>query len=422
MNIMLSIIVGFVYMLALYFAIFWVFTFIENQKNFRSEARKKRIHDYPMVSVIIPCYNDEATIADSMGSVLSLKYPKDKLQLIVVNDGSTDSSGRIIDAVIKDNPDRDIKVITQANQGKAAALNNALAVSKGEFFACLDADSFVEKHALERMIIKYKESGNDLVIITPSMKVRNPRNLLQKFQRVEYINSVFIQRLMGYIDCIYVAPGPFSLYKKDVIVRLGGFAEKNLTEDQEIAYRVQSRHYKIRQCHDAYVYTEAPSTIKELYRQRNRWFKGSLYNAFKYRKMLMNKEYGDFGMFQMPYNILNYLLAMFALFLVWTLMVWPFLRQVYDLYLVRFDIMPYLKDLRFSFNLLEFDIQMMYLAYAILAIALAIFYFSHKYANERIREYGVIYLIPYFFGYYILISAITTIVCIELLLGKRQKW
>jgi cellulose synthase/poly-beta-1,6-N-acetylglucosamine synthase-like glycosyltransferase len=357
-----------------------------------------------------------------MRSVLAMDYPRDRLELIAVNDGSTDGSGKLIRQVKKENPSREIDIIDQPNLGKARALNNALKIAKGEFFACLDADSFVDMHALKRMVAKYQEFGDDLVILTPSMKVKSPKNLLQKFQRVEYINSVFIQRLMGYIDCIYVAPGPFSLYRKEVIQGLGGFEEQNLTEDQEIAYRVQSKHYKIRQCHDAYVYTEAPATVKELYNQRNRWFKGSLYNAFKYRKMLMNKEYGDFGVFQMPYNILNYVLAMFALFLVWTLTIWPALRHLYNFYLVRFDIWPYLKDLDFSFNLLEMDLRMMYLAYAVLAIAIFIFIVSHKFANERVREYGVVYLIPYFLGYYVLISAITAIVFFELIFGKRQKW
>ena len=99
------------------------------------------------------------------------------------------------------------------------------------------------------------------------------------------MTAMLLIKLMGYIDSNYIAPGPFSVYKTSVIKNLGGFDETNLTEDQEIAYRVQKKHLKIRQCPTAEVYTVAPGSIRTLYRQRNRWFKGTLQNLFKYKSL-----------------------------------------------------------------------------------------------------------------------------------------
>ena len=135
-------------------------------------------------------------------------------------------------------------------------------IAKGEFFACLDADSYVEKDTLTKMLVLYeKENDPDLTIVTPAMKVKKPKNLIQKLQRVEYILTLFVSRLMSRLDCIYVAPGPFSLYRKKTIIDMGGFEVGNLTEDQEIAYRAQKHQYKIKQCYNAYVYTIAPKTL-----------------------------------------------------------------------------------------------------------------------------------------------------------------
>jgi biofilm PGA synthesis N-glycosyltransferase PgaC len=414
---MMKVIVAVVYLLTLYLAIFWIYTLLEKNRALNRESRKRRSGIYPFVTVIIPCFNKVDTVKECIESVFKLDYPSDKIELIVVDDGSTDGSSSVIEHVIGQTTPIPVHLIKQRNYGKAKSLNNALKLAKGEFFACLDADSFVDRAALNRMVCKYQEFDDELVILTPSMKIRSPKNLLQKMQRAEYINSVFLQRLMGHVDCIYVAPGPFSLYRTDVITRLGGFAENNLTEDQEIAYRVQEKHYKIRQCHDV-----APATIGDFYRQRNRWFKGTLHNLFKYRKMMFNTEYGDFGVFQMPFNILVYILGMFALMMVWVFMIWPAIRQLNDLYLVNFDIWPYLKDLDFSFNWLALDMNMLVLAYIMLGLAIFIFIISHKLANEKVKEYGLLYLFPYFFAYYILISVISTIVFIEVLIGRKQKW
>ena len=424
MNTVLSIILWLTYLLSLYFSIFWFIVFLDQRTNFKNQDKKKaKLKKCPFVSVLIPAFNEEEVIKETIKSVLDLDYPKDKLEIIVINDGSTDNTKQEVEGLIDKYKDRNIILINQENQGKAASLNNALKIARGEFFSCLDADSFVDKDTLKKMLALYESNDSDLTIVTPALKVAKPYSLIQKFQRLEYIVAMFVARLMSYLDCIYVAPGPFSLYRTEIIRKLGGFDAGNLTEDQEIAYRVQKHHYKIKQCHDAYVHTIAPRNIQELYRQRNRWYKGSLINIVKYRKLMWNRRYGDFGIMQMSINLLVFLLCSTALFFLAYFLVWPFFKNIYNLYLIGFDIIPYLRDIMdFDLSILSMNIPIIMIISFLFIISIMIFYLAHRNANERIRKYGILYLIPYYLVYYLILSFMAVVIIVQVAIGKKQKW
>ena len=422
MSFSIDILIWTVYFVSLYFSVFWLLTFLETT-HLLKKPRATALKNYPHVSILIPAHNEEDCVERSVLSTINLDYPKDTYEIIVIDDGSTDTTYKKVQTLCKEHPETTIRLIRQRKQGKASALNHALQIAKGEFFACLDADSMVDRKALKEMLKTFEAHDEQLAIVTPCMRVEHPTTILQKFQRVEYILAIFIQHLMGYIDCIYVAPGPFSVYRTEVIRHLGGFEQGNLTEDQEIAYRVQKYHYQLKQCPTATVYTRAPHDIKGLYKQRNRWFKGSLTNLIKYRKLFFNARYGDFGLFQMPLNLLNFVLSVCSLILVAYFFVMPCITFLRHLILIRFDITPYLREtFTFSFNILSLDLGKIFMWYILLSITLLLFYNAHRAIKVRIREYGVWYLIPYFFMYYILLSCIAFIVMIELAVGKKQRW
>jgi len=425
MNTFGSIVLWSSYVVSLYFTIFWFIVFLDAKPKFSEEEKEKRkITNFPKVSVLIPGYNEENTIKKTIMSVLNLDYPKNKLQVIVINDGSKDNTQRVVEGIISKNKDREILLINQHNQGKAASLNNALKVANGKFFACLDADSTVERKTLKKMLYVYEKGRKDLVIVTPAMKVEKPKTLIQKLQWLEYLVAMFITRLMSHLDCVYVAPGPFSLYRTKVVNEIGGFSEDNLTEDMEIAYRVQSHNYKIKQCFDAYVHTKAPDNFRELFKQRNRWFKGGILNVLLYRKMFMNKKFGDFGLVQMSINTFNFFLAVSAISFFFYYAIWPILDNIYNLWLVRFDFWPILKSyfMNLNFNILNINITATFILWSLFAIIFAIFIISHKNANEGVKKHGFLYMLPYFFFYYIGLSFIALIVIAELIVGKKQKW
>lgn len=422
MNFTVEILLWITYLGLLYILVFWLLSFLDNREYMKQESKKRtKLTRFPLVSVIIPAHNEENTIAGTIESVLKLNYPQDKVEIIIINDGSTDDTKKNIEKITHSNRNRKIIFIDQKNQGKAKSLNNALKIAKGEFFACLDADSFVDKNTLIKMI-KFHNQNSHLAIVTPAMRVKDPKTLAQKFQRLEYLTSMFLARLMGLLDMIYVAPGPFSLYRTDIIKKLGGFDINNLTEDQEIAYRAQKHHYGIKQCFNAYVYTTAPHNLKKLYKQRNRWFKGSMINLHKYKQLFFDKKYGDFGMLQLPINLATYILSVCAIFFFGYFIFKPLFREIHNLYLINFDFLHYIRSMDFNFNILGLDLGMMFIAYTLFFVALIVFYLSHKNTDEKIRKHGIIYIIFYFFFYYTMLSIISIIVLIQLIFGVRQKW
>ncbi|MBN2368780.1 glycosyltransferase family 2 protein [Candidatus Woesearchaeota archaeon] len=418
----LKIIIWISYFITLYFLVYWFIFFIEKKDQIHKELNKKvKLKKFPFVSVIIPCYNEEQTIIKTLESAVNLDYPKNKLEFVVIDDGSTDNTARKVKNFIKTKKIIDIKYIYQKNKGKAAALNTALKSIKGTLFACLDADSFVDKNALVYMVKEHSQKKS-LAITTPVMKIFNPKHVLEKFQRLEYMAGMLLIKLMSYVDSNYIAPGPFSVYKTEIIKKLGGFDESNLVEDQEIAYRVQEKHYKIKQCSNAFVTTVAPKNFAALNRQRNRWFKGSILNLIKYRKLILNREYGDFGFFQMPINIISFVLAIVAVFSFLYYTVKPLLSWMKDLYLIRFDILPFLFNLDFNFDIRGINLPLILLIGISLVISLLMLYHASRASQDRVRKYGVIYIVPYFFIYFIFLGFVIIKVFFELLIGIRQKW
>ena len=429
MNPYISALVLSTYFLAIYFVIFRILILAVNSDDFRKLMNKKKpkLKRFPSITVIIPAYNEEKGVSGTIDSVLNLNYPKDRVQVIVVNDGSKDNTAQVVKEKIRRHPKINIVLINQKNQGKAKSLNNALRITNTEFFACLDADSSVERDTLLKMMGLFEEdeekSDGRLAIVTPAMKVKNPTGLLQKLQRIEYLAAILVGKTMCYLNCIHVAPGPFSVYRTKVIKKIGGFDVTNLTEDQEIAYRVQAHHYRIKLCFNGYTYTKSPNTLRSLYRQRNRWIKGSLQNQVKYRKLFFNRKYGDFGMLQVPNNFFNLFLAFAAVFLFFYYILIPMVSKLRDLYIVGFDVVPFLKDIfNYSFEVAFVNLGLLLLFVFLFALTLTIFYLSHKTTNERISKYGMAYLAVYFLIYYLFLSFIAVIASIELLFGRKQKW
>ncbi len=424
MNIFVSTILWIAYVIALYFSIFIFLVYLDKKKIFDTEKSSVEIANEPLVSILIPAYNEEKTIVKTLQSVNDLDYPKEKMEVIVINDGSKDNTEINVKEYIKDKPH--FKLMSQQNKGKAAAMNEALKIAQGEFFACLDADSFVSPLTLKKMLaLYYKENDSHLAIITPAMKVYQPKNILQKIQWLEYIVIILISRITSHLDSLYVAPGPFSLYKTNIIQKLGGFDEKNITEDQEIAYRAQKHDYRIKQCFDGYVYTTAPQKIRPFYQQRRRWYLGSISCIYKYKKMVANKRYGDFGMIQMIKNVAGYILAITGITIALYVFLVPFLTNLKNLFLIKFNIIPYLLSYKIKFtiiNLLLTDFKIAILVVSLFVIGIFLFRQAHHNAGEKITKFGLLHLIPYFAFYYLLKGIILLMSLIEFTRNKKLKW
>ncbi len=287
--------------ISLYVVALFIILFVKNKTCMFKDAEVPE--DLPTVSLIIPAYNEEDNIKATLDAIKQLRYPPELLEIIVVDDGSADRTVSIA-------KDAGVRVITQANAGKAAALNNALRYAKGEIVGCVDADSYPERDALLCMVPYFKD--NSFGAVTSSIFVRNAKNFLEKLQEMEYILIAWNRKLLDYLNSVYVTPGPLSLYRKDLIVELGGFDETILTEDIEIGWRLQKAGYKIGMALGAKVYTKVPSSLRIWWNQRLRWDIGGIQTVFAYRACF-RRSYGIFGMFIIPYFSFSMILSLFGL-------------------------------------------------------------------------------------------------------------
>jgi len=287
--------------LSVYVQMFFFITFLENRKKIIIRNHPIKLTKYPKVTVIVPCWNEEKTIYKTVRSLLDLNYPKDKINIFLIDDGSTDGTW---DAVSKFSGYPNVKTFHKENGGKYTALNLGLENVKTDFVGCLDADSIVEAESLVR-IMSYFERDKNTMAVAPSVTVLNPNNIIQEAQKAEYHMGVFTKKMLGFLGAIHVTPGPFTIFRKQVFDNLGPYRHGYSTEDMEIAYRMQKNDYKIEHCNDAYVYTKTPSSIRKLYRQRLRWIYGFINNTIDYRGVLFRKKYGNFALFTLPTGIIS---------------------------------------------------------------------------------------------------------------------
>ncbi len=293
--------------LALYVTVFYILVYLKNRSQM--EITPKDINWEPKISIIIPAYNEEHNVLRCLDSILSSDYPMKKLEILVIDDGSKDNTFTLAKSYEKKGP---IKVFHKKNSGKANSLNYGIKHATGELVATLDADSYILKTTIRKMLPHFNEDA--VVAVTAAVKTEPPRNFLQELQKVEYIYTLFSRRVLCFLDAVHVTPGPFSMFRKWVFDEIGGFDPNNILEDQEIAMRIQSYNYKIRSSLDASVYTEVPGSFMGLLNQRTRWHRGGLHNAAKYTK-LIGPSYGDLGVVVMPLGLIA-VAAIFAVIFV----------------------------------------------------------------------------------------------------------
>lgn len=288
--------------ISLFFEVFLLITYLEVREEIKreDEMTARGPKSYPSVTVVVPCYNEEKTVAATVKSILNLDYPRSKLSLILVDDGSKDSTWKALQK-FKDQPQ--VKILRKENGGKHTAMNLALESVKTDLVGALDADSFVTSDALKKIVPYFDDEK--VMAVTPSIKVHEPKGILGHIQKTEYSWSIFLRRMLSSLGALYVTPGPFSIFRKRVFDELGGYRKAHMTEDMEMAMRMQKNHYKIVNSHGAHVYTVAPKKLGALVKQRVRWSYGFLNNAIDYKSVFFNKKYGHFGMFIMPIATLS---------------------------------------------------------------------------------------------------------------------
>jgi cellulose synthase/poly-beta-1,6-N-acetylglucosamine synthase-like glycosyltransferase/peptidoglycan/xylan/chitin deacetylase (PgdA/CDA1 family) len=275
----------------------------------------------PMVSIIVPAYNEEVNAVASLTNLLRQDYPN--FNIIFVDDGSKDTTFEKVKAAFLGNGK--VNVLTKPNGGKASALNYGIAQTDAEFVVCIDADTKLLPDAVSQLMKHYmveKKDGSQVGAVAGYVKVGNEVNLLTRWQAIEYISSQNFDRLaFAHINAITVVPGAIGAFRSKALVDAGGFTTDTLAEDCDLSIRILRAGYIIENENASVALTEAPESLGQFMKQRVRWSFGVMQTFWKNRDVLFSTKYGSLGVVALP----NILLFQFII---------PFFSPLADIFMI----------------------------------------------------------------------------------------
>ncbi len=333
--------VNLIYTLFIIIAIVHIFKFMILVRKERLEMMLSSVL-YRPISILVPAYNEEETIVTNIKSLLRLHYPE--FEVVVINDGSTDSTieklkesfklvrlDKPVRLILKHKPIKEIYVsleypnlivIDKENGGKADALNCGVNVCNYPLFCCIDADSVLEEEALLRASRLFVE--DKLVIATGGtvrvlnacevkngrvIKIRAPKKWVEIFQVIEYTRGFLSGRTAWNIfNSLLIISGAFGIFRKDAVMMVGGYRH-TVGEDMDLVVRLHKHFieekipYRIVFTPDPICWTQVPSDLKSLLKQRNRWHRGLIDSLWHSKRMFLNPKYGWVGMLGYPYFV-----------------------------------------------------------------------------------------------------------------------
>lgn len=249
----------------------------------------------PLVSVVIAAYNEEKVINKTIHSVLQSDYRP--LEVIIVNDGSTDRTEEVILQEFGNHPD--VWVISKPNGGKTEAINLGYREAYGEIIVSIDADTIIAENTISLLVRHFIDPK--VAAVSGNVKVGNVRNLLTLWQHVEYITGFNLERrAFDELNCIPVVPGAIGAWRKSAVEEAGYFQHDTLAEDTDITLTLLRHGYKVQFEDQSLAYTEAPEDMKSFLKQRTRWIYGTLQCLWKHRGALFSEKQKSLGFVTLP--------------------------------------------------------------------------------------------------------------------------
>ena len=342
------VILGYFLVLNTLYLLFCVVAYVRLQQHRRRWTARDleavmRSSATPGISIVAPAHNEEATLADSVRSLLLLNYPQ--FEVIVVSDGSTDGTLAVgarefelvrapvshaqpirtqpVRAIYQSLAHSDLLMIDKENGGKADAINAGINAARYPLVCVIDADSLLEDQSLSRAVLPFIEdpdtiAAGGIVHVANGCRVergrvtevRLPHSHLAMFQTVEYLRAFLAGRVaQSAVNGLLIISGAFGLFKRDAVVEVGGFRPDTIGEDMELVtrlhrfYRERGRRFRIVFQPEPTCWTEVPESLRMLARQRNRWQRGTLQVLGYHIRMLFNPRYGVIGLLAMPYYL-----------------------------------------------------------------------------------------------------------------------
>ncbi len=381
----------------------------------------------PKISIIAPAFNESKTIIDNVRTLLSLYY--NNFEVIIVNDGSTDDTfelmkeaydlvkvnyyfdyripcERIRGVYRSKNPSYNrLTIIDKNNGGKADSLNAGINICHSDLFVSIDADSIIEADSRLKLVKPFLEEKDKKVIGTGGVirivnsceverghikEIKIPSNFLPRLQVLEYTRAFLLGRMAwSQLDGLMLISGAMGLFDRETVIKAGGYSVKTVGEDMELVLRMRrymaenDTKYEVTYIPDPLCWTEVPSDLKSMRKQRTRWTRGLIESLRTHRKMFLNSQYGRLGLLGYPYWF----------FFEWMAPLIAFAGFIYTIYLIVRD------SLNWPFYLLLF---LFVYSFAVSLSTWAILFEEitfHKYKSKRdvLKLVGIAFLEPFFY-------------------------
>jgi len=351
---------------------------------------------FPFVSILVPVYNEEKVVTESIQSLLELNYTN--YEIIIINDGSTDDTKKVAESLVGYQKGllSDIKVslINKPNGGKAQALNAGIKYSKAEIVLCMDGDSQLSPNSIKLAVRHF--SNPEIGAVAGNVKVINRGKLLTDLQALEYIEGLNMARsAQSFINLVNIIPGPIGLFRKKAIEEAGFYSSDTFAEDADLTLKILATGWKIYYEPNSISYTEAPEKLHQLLKQRYRWTRGIIQSIRKHKKLMVNPtiNFGDtFIMWTMAYEAL----------------IWPVMNIAANIFFI-------VAAMFFVFTSLIF---LWWAGLALLDLVTALYCVAVEKEEFRLVPYSLIYRMVFI----LIIDVSKVMSTIEEFLGIKMSW
>lgn len=277
---------------------------------------------FPLMSILVPAYNEEKVIQLTIDSLLNADYPHK--EIIVIDDGSTDKTLEIA-RLYKDK----IKVLHKENGGKASALNYGLVFSKGDIVVVVDADTVIGRQALKNIAKGFR--NENIAAVAGNIKIRNKVNWLTWCQALDYLTGIQImRRALDYFGAITIVPGALGAFSKKKLEQAGAYHKDTIVEDFDATMKLLKSGLVVQASSNAVAYTQAPQTFRDFYKQRKRWYRGNLQVMTRHADALTNPRFGSLQRFAYPLMIIHMLVIPTTSIMVWGFAIYQALTGQYE--------------------------------------------------------------------------------------------
>ena len=284
----------------------------------RSVKEDLYIDNSRRVTIVVPCFNEQAGIVASLKSLMAQTYPN--IEILVVDDGSKDSTFELAKTFEFDDGIKKLHVLSKVNGGKSRALNYGIQYAEGDLIMSVDADSKLDPNAVELLVQHFKDE--QIAAVAGSVKVVNDDSFLTRLQSLEYIEGLnMVKNGQAFLKLVNIIPGPIGMFRKEAMQQVDYYDHDTFAEDCDITLKLIDKGYKIDFEPDAIAHTEAPEELTQLIKQRYRWTRGILQAIKKHKNYLWNFRANKPMFFVIWYMLFE------AIF-------WPFMQLWGDIFMV----------------------------------------------------------------------------------------